>query len=146
VNRFLEHDAFRSNPFGHRRFAAVVDRLLVDDRGPPDIGVRAQPRAEPLECHVSGAGELGGRRSRGGVRDRASGHRPVGRAPQLHALGHVVAGRRTTPNSQRLGLHASDENVPVERVHGGTGHHPGAARVRTHVRHAGNARHTERRL
>jgi len=57
ANRFTEH-VFRSNPFGHRR---LVDRLLVDDRGSPDLGVRAQPRTQPLERHVSGAGELGGR-------------------------------------------------------------------------------------
>lgn len=142
---FSEH-VFRSNPFGRRRLAAVVDRLLVDDRGSPDLGVRAQPRIQPLDGHVSRAGELGGRRARGGVRDHVSGHRPVGRASQLHARGHVVvAGRRTAPNGQGHGLRTRDENLPVERVHGGTGHQPGAARVRTHFRHAGNAGHTERR-
>lgn len=124
----------------------MVDRLLFDDRGSPDLGVRAQPRIQPLDGHVSCAGELGGRRARGGVRDRASGHRPVGRASQLHARGHVVvAGRWTTPNGKGRGLRARDENLPVERVHDGTGHHPGAARVRIHFRHAGNAGHTERR-
>jgi len=84
INRFSGH-AF------HRRDAFVVDRLPDDDRpGSPDLGVRAQPRAQPLERHVGGAGEFGGCRTRGGVHNHALGHRLVGRASQLHTRGHVV--------------------------------------------------------
>lgn len=97
-----------------------------------------------MDRHVSGAGELGGRRARCGVRNHAPGHRPVGRESKLHARGHVVDGQRVASRSPGSGLRETDEDLPVERFHGWASHESGAVRLRIHVRHAGNTGHTGR--
>jgi len=94
------------------------------------------PRTQPLERYVGGAGELGGRRARSGVRNHAPCHRQVGRTSQLHALGHVVAGRRVTPNSPERGLRRNNEQLPFERCHGKTGSRPVLKHVQTYLRYA----------
>lgn len=89
--------------------------------GVPYIRVRAQPRAQPLERDVGGAGEPGGRRARGGVRHGATGHRAPGRTPQLHARGHVWGDGQAARHSPGPGVRAADAHVQIERVHRAAG-------------------------
>lgn len=115
--------------------------LLVDGGGRvPDPGVRAERRAQPLERDVGRAREPGGRGPRGGVRDRAAGHRAAGRAPKLHARGHGGRdGGRPAPVGPGPGLRAAHVDVPVERVPHPFRDRADAAHVPAAVRDAGDA-------